>query len=243
VRLTGVPAPTTCEIWWATPTGARATYALLDRVEQKRAASLRAAGDRDRYATAHALVRLVLAARTGVPPTSLELAPSCRRCGGAHGKPRLVHPRVDVRFNLAHAPGRVVVAVAESREVGVDVEPVPVEGDPTVPALAAEALAPAELTAYHRLPPSQRNRAVAVWWTRKEAVLKASGDGLAVPPSSVVVRGPEPVTPRALLGGPARATSVRDLHPGRGYVGSVAVLDAPSLAVTEHDADPLLQGR
>jgi 4'-phosphopantetheinyl transferase len=271
---TAAPARTTadagwnrvgCSVWWATPTATPPLTGLLDTTERRRAIRLAGRGDRERYVTAHALVRLLLAARTGVPAADLRFDRTCRHCAGDHGKPRLVDAPAEaatgpVSFNLAHSGGRIVVAVVDGPdlEVGVDVERIPSPDDPAVATGAAAILSPRELAAFRRLEPAQRGRALAVWWTRKEAVLKATGDGLAVPPSTVevtppfappaLVHGPPPRDDRApLLGSPYPGHTLagpplvlRDLEPGAGYVGCVAALGATVIEVTEHDAGPLL---
>jgi 4'-phosphopantetheinyl transferase len=254
-----------CSVWWATPTATPPLTGLLDTSERRRASRLVGRGDRERYVTAHALVRLLLAERTGVPAADLRFDRTCRHCAGDHGKPRLVDAPAEsstgpVSFNLAHSGGRIVVAIAHGPdlEVGVDVERIPGPDDPAVATDAAGILSARELAAFRRLRPAQRDRALAVWWTRKEAVLKATGDGLAVPPSTVEVTPPS--DPPALAHQPAPGDDhdslisapypgrppaghppvLSDLEPGAGYVGCVAALGATSIEVIEHDAGPLL---
>jgi 4'-phosphopantetheinyl transferase len=237
-------------VWWATTADRPWLRPLLDEDERHRAARLRRTLDRDRYVTAHALVRILLGHRTGVPPEALRFDTTCRRCGGDHGKPRLAGAERDagVAFNLAHAGNRVVVAVTTGADVGVDVESARDFGSQTVETLSAEILSPVERAHYAGIPSTQRARALAVWWTRKEAVLKATGDGLAVPPSLVTVT--PPWAPPAVtswdpgVGQPSGTDPVarlRDLGPGGPYVACVAVMGAGALAVTEGDADELLR--
>lgn len=93
---------------------------------------------------------------------------------------------------------------------------------------------------------------MAVWWTRKEAVLKATGDGLTVAPDRVHVS--DPSRPAALLGwdhptgpgpapGPGAAPpplALHDLAPGPGYVACLAVFSTRPVEVQEADGDALL---
>jgi 4'-phosphopantetheinyl transferase len=120
-------------------------------------------------------------------------------CGANdHGRLRLdASLTAPVSFGVTRRGARVGIAVTEGRAVGVDVEVAEDPDDPQRAALAAEVLCPAELVAYRRLPAATRSRAVGRWWTRKEAVLKATGDGLAVPPARLHVSGPD--APAALL--------------------------------------------
>ncbi|HSK55179.1 MAG TPA: 4'-phosphopantetheinyl transferase superfamily protein [Jiangellales bacterium] len=243
--------PVACSVWWARPSAEPRLLAVLDATERQQAARLARDGDRARYVTAHALTRQVLARRVGEAPAVLRFDRTCGRCGADHGKPRLVGPGPAVPFSLAHTGERVVVAVASeaghevvagSVQVGVDVEPVREPGDPVLSA-AVEILAPAERAAYADLLPAARPHALAVWWTRKEAVLKATGDGLAVPPSELVVSLPD--REPELIGWAGRAqpsVALCDLRPGNGQVGCVAVVGATSVHVTEADGAALLAG-
>jgi 4'-phosphopantetheinyl transferase len=82
------------------------------------------------------------------------------------------------------------------------------------------------------------------YWTRKEALVKATGDGVTVPLSEVVVTPPG--TPPKLLDYPGRgglAAHLRDLRPGLRYVGALAVLSPRPVAVHERSGEQLLTAR
>lgn len=243
--------PADCAIWWATPSDRPEVLALLPDGERARAARFRLAGDRARYVTGRALLRAVLADRTGLPAAAVPLAAACTHCGSReHGKPGVRGPdALRSAVSLAHRGDRVVVALTAGRDVGVDVEAEAGVGAPDGAGFSSEALAPEEWAVHVRLPREQRRRAFAAWWTRKEAVLKATGHGLGVPPSEVVVSAPG--TPAALLAWRAEpgtgdlslgAAHLRDLAPGAGYVGCVAVLGGTALRVREYDGDAVLRG-
>lgn len=106
---------------------------------------------------------------------------------GEHGKPRLGRDFAErnVHFNLAHSDGLAVVAVAVGREIGVDVERV----DPkrNCVDLAHRFFAPEEQQAIRNLAPEERVLAFYRCWTRKEAYLKAIGEGLFVSLASFTV--------------------------------------------------------
>jgi 4'-phosphopantetheinyl transferase len=79
------------------------------------------------------------------------------------------------------------------------------------------------------------------YWARKEALVKATGDGVTVPLCEVVVTPPG--TPPRLLGYPRRAglaAQLRDLSPGLGYVGALSVLSPRPVVVRERSAEQLL---
>lgn len=140
---------------------------------------------RDRSASAHALLRLLLEELTGTAPQEHTLDRWCSICGGPHGKPVLRHPRLHV--GVATTSGAVVAAATEADPLGVDLEVVAATG---FSGFADVVLGPGETART----PSERARA----WVRKEAVLKATGLGLTVDPRRVDVRAsltawPEPV--------------------------------------------------
>lgn len=236
-----------CSVWWASARWDVALIGLLTDAERRHLAALGSSEDRERYLTGRALVRSLLAAHTGARPEQLPFETSCHRCGGKqHGKPRLVglHGNLPVAFNLAHGGDRVVVALTNGPEVGVDVEVVPELDARQLAALSADFLSATERLQYGNTLPSHRARAFAIWWTRKEAVLKATGVGLAVPPSYLTVT--DPGSCPAVIGwhprvrwpsGAAPPIQIRDLDSRAGVVGAVAVLDATRLRLREHSGD------
>jgi 4'-phosphopantetheinyl transferase len=231
-----------CQVWWARPaTGARELPALLDQGERGRCARFQRDEDRARYLAAHALARLVLAAHLGVPAPALAFEAVCRQCGASdHGKPRLGAAGRGVEFSLSHSGGRVVLAVARDAAVGVDVERLDASRD--FAALMPAMLSVAEQRTVAALPDAEHAGAMLRYWTRKEALLKATGDGLRVAPASLTVTPPD--APPALVAWdvtPAlgAAAHLFDLSPGPGHVASLAIL-GPRLAVVERDGDGLL---
>lgn len=152
-------------------------HRLLTAAERRRAAALRHSEDQDAYVASHLLARECVAALTGHPSDSVRLEQRCLLCGARdHGRP-FVAGRPDVHISLAHTRG-AVVAAADLRPLGVDVESVP--GVPLDPAALAIALTPAEAAgvAVARDPSMEFLR----YWVRKEALLKVgviSLDGLA----------------------------------------------------------------
>jgi 4'-phosphopantetheinyl transferase len=146
--------------------------ALLDEGERARAARFVFERDRRRFVAAHVWTRVLLARAVGRPAASLRFAV------GASGKPRLSENALDLRFNLTHAGERALVALTLGREVGIDVEE-----HRSIDALdlASRVFARGEIAALAALSPSDRLAAFYRGWTRKEAFVKARGDGLAYP--------------------------------------------------------------
>jgi 4'-phosphopantetheinyl transferase len=224
-----------CQVWWATPSHASGRLvAVLSADERTRHAALRREPDRARLVTGAALLRIVAGRQIGLPPAEVLVDRTCPDCGRPHGKPRL--PDTGLECSVSHAGDRVVVAVAGGAPIGVDVERVP-DGDALHAALAA-ALAPAEAAALPGRAPDDRTAALVDAWTRKEAVLKATGEGLRVSMSDVVVSTNAGRMTTTVLDG--RVVQVLALRPGAGYRAHLAVLGSSPVAVRERAATALL---
>ena len=237
-------APGTCQVWWAAPDDVGPQHdALLSGADLARRDRLRLAADRQRLTAAWAVARLLLGAATGVAPDRLEIDRTCPGCGAAHGKPWLP-AAPDLHLSVAHSGGCVAVAVAAGSPVGVDVEAVVELAGAELDLLAGGALAAEERAELARCPAGQRAAAFTTYWTRKEAVLKATGEGLATPLETLVVSPPS-CRPRVLSWPPGAAPvaglAMHDLHPPPGSVATLAVLDDAPTRVVESDAGPLLR--
>lgn len=230
-----------CHVWWARlgvaediPSG------LLDREERDRIAGFRRAEDRARAALSSALSRTVLARLAGVRPADLVFVRRCPRCGGRHGKPWLSGPGAELQFSVSHAGDVVGLAVTRRGPVGIDVEPL--DGARVGPWLDDAALSPSERQELRASSGADPMWARALVWTRKEALLKASGYGLIVDPAQVRVSAAR--LPPALCGwdhAPSRPTAatLRDLDPGPQHVASLAVLAPGAFNVVEHKVHPV----
>lgn len=146
---------------------------ILDEDERRRASRFVFDRDRRRFVAAHAATRVILGRYLNAAPSSL------RYVVGERGKPRLVGPPVDVRFNLSHAGERALLAVALGREIGVDIEELRVVSD--LMRLAESVFSPGEHARLRAAPPSDRHAVFFRLWTRKESFIKARGDGLYFP--------------------------------------------------------------
>ena len=224
-----LPADGTADVWWARRRDASARHAdLLDEAERRRWAAYRREEDRERFLTGCALAKTALARYTGRLPAEVRFDRTCSQCGEPHGKPVLAGGWA--QHSVAHSGDLVAVAVARA-PVGVDVEqldgrPRPLGGDGDPEALARLVLSVAEQAALARVPPAGRARAFLVAWTRKEAVTKATGDGLRASFSDVVVAAD--AGPPRLVSWPyprsPRDVSLLDLDAAAGYVAALAVL-------------------
>jgi 4'-phosphopantetheinyl transferase len=179
--------------------------------------------DRRRYVAAHGLLRSILSGYLGASPGAIAFR------SNSDGKPRLAHPE-RVRFNLSHSGFLGLLAVSADREVGVDIEEIRDIGD--MEDLAKTCFSPVERAALAAVPTAQRKWAFFAGWTRKEAFLKALGDGLLRPLDSfdVNLTPDEPARLIRAQGVAAESYAVRSLEPAPGYVGAL-VVNGPKVTV------------
>lgn len=157
------------------PVGASRLNALLSVDERERAARFHFAVDRRRFACARGMLRHVLSRYAGIEPAALAFRYS------GHGKPSIASPCAapDLHFNLSHSRGWALLGLSHGRSVGVDLEFV--RDTPDLLDIARRNFATAEVEALLGFPPALRLPAFFACWTRKEAYVKAVGDGLSAP--------------------------------------------------------------
>lgn len=171
--------------------GDPADLALLDDGERSRAERKRESAP---FVTGHALVRRTLGDLLDRDPAGLSFARRCTTCRSElHGKPSLID-EPGWHFSLSYTSSLAVVAVAQGIEVGVDTEDLT---DADFDGFTDVTLARDEVAAFGGLTGHGLLVARARVWARKEAVLKATGHGLVVDPSEVLVSGP--LDPPALV--------------------------------------------
>lgn len=208
---------------------AKALAATLSDDERLRAVKFAFERDRQRFIVARGLLRATLGPQVGIPPRELEFRYA------RQGKPELAPwcRGDDVRFNVSHSNGLLLIAVATGCEVGVDLEEVrPMD---EAPLIAAAEFTPRERAALIAMPPGERHDAFFRAWVRKEAVLKAMGVGLQRPLSDVEVPvvPDEPARVIAIAGDDTAGDrwSIVSLAPAPNWIGAVAV-PAPKVLVT-----------
>jgi 4'-phosphopantetheinyl transferase len=195
--------------------------AVLSADERARASRFFFERDRDRFVAGRAALRGILGRYLGVPPDRVEL------CPGHRGKPALAahHGATALRFNLAHSDGLALCAVASGRDVGVDLERL--RADFATDAVAEHFFSRAEILTLRTLSGERRIRAFFDCWTRKEAYIKARGDGLWLPLDRFEV-SLAPGDPPALLAThdePAEVArwALREVDAGPGFAAALAV--------------------
>jgi 4'-phosphopantetheinyl transferase len=159
----------------ALPVTVRALSASLCEAEHRRAARYRFDRDRRRFIVARARLRQLLAARVGVRPQSVELE------YGRNGKPALARRFAATGwcFNVTHCDEVALYAFSRAGDIGIDLEAIrPLrEADD----IAARFFSRRENDAYRGLGAQDKPLAFFSCWTRKEAFVKALGDGLCAP--------------------------------------------------------------
>ena len=163
----------------------------------------------------------MLAHYLGCPPNEIEFI------YGPKGKPEL-RDSSRIRFNASHSGQIALYAFTLGCELGVDVEELRELDD--AESIAVRFFSIGEVSELLSLKPEDRGLAFFHCWTRKEAYVKAIGDGLAIPLDRFQVT--------LLPGAPARFVQIaRDmetasdwtlhhLEPAPGYVGALAYQDS-----------------
>ncbi|HUM02519.1 MAG TPA: 4'-phosphopantetheinyl transferase superfamily protein, partial [Thermoanaerobaculia bacterium] len=146
-----------------------ALAATLSPVEQKRAECFGSELLRRRYTAGHGALREILSRYAGRAPEALRFGKR------PDGKPELLDPP-GWRFGFSHSLDLALCGVTRRHEVGVDLEALRPLSDPLD--LAERFFAPDEAATLRRLPETSRQAAFFRCWTRKEAILKATGEGL-----------------------------------------------------------------
>jgi 4'-phosphopantetheinyl transferase len=190
----------------------------LSADERARAARFVFAKDRERFIAARSTLRRILGQYLGMPPGSIAFAYS------AHGKPFLSDPiaRERVSFNLSHCDDVALYAIAAGCEVGVDLERL--DREIAVSEIAGQYFCPAEVAAIHAMAPEHRHIAFFVFWCRKEAYVKARGEGLSIPLNEFDVSSMQrPLRIYDHDRASADTWFIHDLSAGSGFAAALAV--------------------
>jgi 4'-phosphopantetheinyl transferase len=184
---------------------------------------------RDHFVLCRGALRTILGWYTGVPPDQIVLQqehagkPVMRAVPGGHD--------AGPEFNLSHSGQLALVALTLGNPVGVDVERAREVAD--ADRLAERFFAAREYERYRMLPPHERSVGFLTCWTRKEAFIKAIGEGLSRPLASfeVTVDPREPARLLRIDGHPGEEHrwSLYAFEPAAGYIAAVATRARPAL--------------
>ncbi len=197
--------------------------AILSADEQAQADRFHFDRDRRRYIVAHGVLRSILG-------RYLDIQPECVTFHfGPQGKPRLASSgdQVSLHFNLTHSRDLALYAVTRVAEVGIDVEYTQRQVL-DMDQLAARFFSANENALYRDRPAAERPAAFFRCWTRKEAFIKALGEGLSHPLDRFDVTLDHPAAILSIDGEPGAAAgwSLFHLEPAADYVGAVAIQGA-----------------
>jgi 4'-phosphopantetheinyl transferase len=195
---------------------ARRESECLTRDELDRSEKLSRPELRSRFQATRGRMRRILAAYSSVSASELRLR------YGANGKPSIdAGGRQAPHFNLTHSDQMAALAVSPTRPVGIDIEHV----QPVEVHVAEEVFSPSEMAAFEELPEEERLRAFYSGWTRKEAIVKAIGEGLSLPLKSFDVALRPGETARIFRAETFAPTDWRlvDFSPAPDHIGAIAI--------------------
>lgn len=171
------PQGSQLHVWAIQPSAARpqydALYRLLNHDERRKAQRFHFERDRLTYVIARGLLRRQLGCYLQVDPDAIRFGYT------AYDKPFISDPKSSLQFNVSHSGDVVLLAFADDAPVGIDVELIRPIAD--APHIVARFFSPTEIATWHSLPDTQKTAAFYTCWTRKEAYIKARGEGLSHP--------------------------------------------------------------
>jgi len=198
-------------------------YETLTSDERARSARFQFERDRQRFIVARGVLRDLLGRYLQTQPGQIRFVYN------AFGKPDLGPEFANrLRFNLSHSAGLALIAIATASNVGVDLEYIRAHSD--YADIARHFFSAAEVDCMSVFPRHLLAETFFSFWTKKEAYLKARGEGLAIPLNSFSVPlTSDPVhTPVDLYAAskdivPAKRWSLYTLRPAPGYAGALAI--------------------
>jgi 4'-phosphopantetheinyl transferase len=197
-----------------------ACFELLSIEERERAARYRVPRPRTDFIVTRGTLRLLLAGYLGMAPQELSFRYS------EHGKPLIDGPS-DLRFNVSHTDGLALLGFVRTRAIGVDVEKI--TASPDARKLAERFFSVRERQFLEKLSGDDLHAAFFRCWTRKEAYVKARGEGLSLPLHEFDVSVAAGESHALLATRPdsseAGRWTLRDLPVESGYAAALAVAE------------------
>jgi 4'-phosphopantetheinyl transferase len=204
-------------VWLSAPAGINSAYrALLSPAEISKADKFVFEPLRRSYEISQGALRLLLTCYLKCPPRDIafQFGPGAKPA--LYGDPR-------IRFNVSHAGGLALYAFAYDCEVGIDVEKV--RGMRDFAQVASDHFCTEETAELMSIDDAEsRIEAFYRCWTRKEAYVKAIGDGLRAPLNQFQVTLYEPARFVRIGSDPTAASqwALEHLEPAPGYVAALA---------------------
>ena len=197
--------------------------ATLSASERARANRIRHHEAWRQFVLTRGLLRLMLAHCTGAEPASFDID------DGGGSAPYLAHNHWNLSFNVSHSHDCIAVAVGDEA-LGIDIERVGPDGEWRP--LAEMCFHPQEQAFLAALPEAERASSFTGIWTRKEARIKATGEGFRIDPSRFsTVPFAEPVSIEDSREG-TQPWYTRPLTAPAGYKAAIASASASSTIVS-----------
>lgn len=196
-------------------------YRVLSVTEKRRAARFHFERHRRRYIVSQGVMRHILSTYLDAEPSDLVYE------FGDHGKPALgcVFKTSGLQFNLTHSHEIALFGIVKGVEIGVDVEFFKEMGD--INGITTRFFSPTEQAAFFSLPKDKRLQGFYNCWTRKEAFIKAIGEGLSYPlhKFDVSLAPGEPARLIRIETNPEEASrwTLNAFHPTPEYTAAVAL--------------------
>jgi len=197
--------------------------ATLSPDEAEKASRFYFEKDRSHYIAGRGFLRAILSRYIELPARNLAFTYN------PFGKPALADglTKSDLSFNVSHSHGLGLYAFCQGRAIGADIEQI--RPDFAIDSIAEAFFSPREVAMLRNLPDEQRPRGFFNCWTRKEAYIKARGEGLSHPLDKFAVSLAPGEHPTILWSEDpldAPRWSMRSLDPNPDYAAAV-VLDGP----------------
>lgn len=190
----------------------------LNTAERQRAERFLLQKHRDRFIASRSILREILSQYVNIPPEQIRFRYT------AHGKPYFDFA-TDIFFNASDSNDLALYAITLNREVGIDIEFI--RENFAGEEIAERFFSANEVAALQKLPSEQREEAFFNCWTRKEAFIKAIGEGLSygLDQFDVSLAPNQPAQLLQVRGSVAEAQrwSLQSLEPAPGYAAALAV--------------------
>lgn len=147
-------------------------YAFLSEDERERADKLKVKDKRQQYIISRGSLRQRLSLLTNIDADDFLFEYL------EHGKPVLINDVrfADITFNVSHSYDLALIAISQKQSIGIDIEKINHQSDPLP--LITRFFSTAEQAEFNTLSEANRAKAFCACWTRKEAFIKAIGDGI-----------------------------------------------------------------
>lgn len=189
--------------------------------ELTRAEQFRFEKDQKRFIIARGVLRIILGHYLRKKPYELHFNYT------SHGKPVLATDNGcdTISFNLSHSDEITLYAVTRKRKIGIDIEHIKDNFD--VRQVAQRFFSPGEISSLDKIHKHKQSELFFQYWTRKEAFIKATGEGVSFPMEQcdTTLLSGDVLSPITLVdnNGEDCCWYGQDLFPGHGYVAAIAV--------------------